>query len=98
MSIDKLKKLMLELQPQFVGGIPKDIIDAAWEFGRFKIELMILAELIPEQLIEKLKQGWKLVPPDADEPARLFEQMEKMGAEDEMPLPYHGWPITDEEG
>lgn len=61
----------------------REAMQALKEYGEFQAKLIALTELTPEQLIERLMQGWTLIPPDNDEPARLFEQMKEMGTEDE---------------
>lgn len=57
----------------------REAMRALKEYGEFQAKLIALTELTPEQLIEKLKQGWQLTPPNRDELDALFEGMAKLG-------------------
>lgn len=60
----------------------REAMRALKEYGEFQAKLIALTELTPEQLIEKLKQGWQLTPPNRDELDALLEGMAKLGTEE----------------
>ena len=65
-----------------IDRIMEQCVQKANDFVDFQRTLYLLIKLRPEQLIEKLEQGWQLTPPNRDELDALFEGMAKLGTEE----------------
>lgn len=71
-----------DMEKNPIDRIMEQCVQKANDFVDFQRTLYLLIKLRPEQLIEKLEQGWQLTPPNRDELDALFEGMAKLGTEE----------------
>ena len=67
------------MEKSLVERIIEQRVQRAAEYDEIQCTLYQLLKLDPEQLIEKLEQGWQLTPPNNNESEKLFEQMAELG-------------------